>query len=92
MNIEQLTVLTNLAEGELSVNELTEYTGLAKRKLIKIVKYLEMRGYIEKRAFIGKDVIFSITDLGFSELYKHYIYMRKLIDDMEFTVCSKFDC
>ncbi|MCY0882839.1 MULTISPECIES: helix-turn-helix domain-containing protein [Acidianus] len=92
MNITQLVILTNLAEGELSIKELAEYTGIPKKNIIKAMKSLENRGYVEKRAIIGRDIIFSITEEGLEELYKYYLFMKKLIEDMEFTLCSRFDC
>ncbi|EWG06789.1 MAG: marR family transcriptional regulator [Candidatus Aramenus sulfurataquae] len=92
MNITQLVLLTNLAEGELSFKEMMEYTGLSRKKLAKSLRMLEHNGYIEKKAFIGNDVIFGITDKGVEELYKHYLFLKKLLADMEFTICSRFEC
>jgi DNA-binding transcriptional ArsR family regulator len=85
-------MLTNLAEGELSVREIMEYTGLSKKTIVKTLRLLEYKGYVEKKAFIGNDVIFGITDRGLEELYKYYIFLQKLMPDMEFALCSKFDC
>ncbi len=92
MNITQLVLLTNLAEGELSFKEMMEYTGLPKKKLVRSLRRLEDYGFVEKKAFIGDDVIFGITDRGLEELYKHYLFLKKLLADMEFTICSRFDC
>lgn len=92
MNITQLVILTNLAEGELSITELAEYTGIPKKSIIKAIKSLESKGYVEKRAIIGKDVVFSITEEGLEELYKYYLFMKKLVEDMELTLCSRFEC
>lgn len=92
MDLLQLTILTNLAEGELSIRELSEYTGATRKNIIKSLLTLENKGYVEKRAIIGRDVIYSITQDGLEELYKNYLYMKKLLDDMEFTLCNRFDC
>ncbi|ARM76036.1 helix-turn-helix domain-containing protein [Acidianus manzaensis] len=92
MNLIQLTILTNLAEGELSIKELSEYIGTPKKTIAKSLSMLENKGYVEKRALIGKDIIYSITDAGLEELYRNYLFIKKLLDDMEFTLCNRFDC
>lgn len=92
VNLLQLTILTNLAEGELSIKELSEYIGVSRKNIAKSLIELENKGYVEKRAVIGKDVIYSITENGLEELYRNYLYMKKLVEEMEFTLCNRFEC
>lgn len=92
VDLLQLTILTNLAEGELSVKELSEYIGVSRRSVAKSLTVLESKGYVEKKAVIGKDVIYSITENGLEELYKYYLYIKRLVEDMEFALCSRFEC
>lgn len=93
MNVIQLAILTILSEDEYSVNEIKSYLGISKRQLVKNIRFLEKKGYVEKKAYLGGgDVILGITDKGMEELYKHYIFLRDLIKEMEISVCTKFDC
>ncbi|BFH73850.1 winged helix-turn-helix domain-containing protein [Sulfurisphaera javensis] len=93
MNVIQLAILTILSEEERSVNELREYLGLDKKKLVKNIRTLEKKGYITRKTYLGEgDVIFGITDEGMEELYKYYMFLRDLIKEMEISVCTKFDC
>ncbi|MEM0363521.1 MAG: helix-turn-helix domain-containing protein [Sulfolobaceae archaeon] len=92
MNVKELAILTLLSEGELSVKELEEYTGISKKHLVNAVKKLERKGYIQKKAYVGDDVIIEITDYGMEMLYKNFLYLRDLISEMESILCTKFDC
>lgn len=92
MNVKELAILTLLSEGELSVKEIEEYTGISRKNLIKTVRKLERKGYIQKKAYIGDDVIIEITEYGMEALYKNFIYLRDLISEMENILCTKFDC
>ncbi|MEM4943897.1 MAG: helix-turn-helix domain-containing protein [Saccharolobus sp.] len=92
MNVKELAILTLLSEGELSVKELEEYTGISKKHLVNTVKKLERKGYIQKKAYVGDDVIIEITDYGMEMLYKNFLYLRDLISEMESILCTKFDC
>ncbi|BBG22977.1 MarR family transcriptional regulator [Sulfuracidifex tepidarius] len=92
MDVTELTVLTLLSEGELSVKEIRHYSGMNKGALIRAVRSLENKGLVEKKVLIEGDVILEITDLGMEELYKYYLYLRDLVNNMEQTVCLKFNC
>lgn len=93
MNVTQLAILTILSEDEHSVNEIGEYLGLSKRRLIRNIRRLEKKGLITVKAYLGGgDVIISITEEGMEELYKHYMFLRDLIREMEISVCTKYEC
>ncbi|WP_338601931.1 helix-turn-helix domain-containing protein [Sulfolobus tengchongensis] len=92
VNIKELAILTLLSEGELSVREIEEYTGLPRKNLVKTIKKLEKKGYIQKKAYIRDDVIVEITEYGIEMLYKNFIYLRDLVNEMETVLCTKFDC
>ncbi len=92
MDVTELTVLTLLSEGELSIKEIKHYSGINKGALVRALKSLEDRGLVEKKVLIEGDIILEITDLGMEELYKYYLYLRDLVNNMEQTVCLKFNC
>ncbi|TRM79357.1 MarR family transcriptional regulator, partial [Sulfolobus sp. D5] len=56
MNIKELAILTVLSEGELSVKEIEDYVNIPRRDLVKSIRRLEKRGYIQTKAYIGDDV------------------------------------
>lgn len=93
MDILQLAILTMLSEDEMSVREIQEYLGAKRKVLAKSLIELEKKGFIVKKAYVGNgDVIFGITERGLEELYKNYLILRDLMREMEFSVCTKFDC
>lgn len=93
MNVIQLAILTILSEEERSVNELREILGVERRRIVKNIRILERKGYIEKKTYLGDgDIIFNITESGLEQLYKNYIFLRDLIKEMEISVCTRFDC
>ncbi|QIW23661.1 ArsR family transcriptional regulator [Sulfolobus sp. S-194] len=93
MNVLQLAILTILSEDERSVNELREYLGIDKKRIIKSIRSLEKKGLVERKTYLGEgDVIFGITEEGIQELYKYYMFLRDLVKEMEISVCTRFDC
>lgn len=93
MNITQLAILTLLSEEEHTISEIGEYLGLSKKQLARNIRRLERKGLIVRKAYIGKgDAIIGITEEGIEELYKHYIFLRDLVREMEIVLCTKFDC
>ncbi|QGA54267.1 MarR family transcriptional regulator [Sulfolobus sp. E5-1-F] len=92
MNVRELAILTLLSEGELSVKEIQEYVSIPRRNLVKTIRKLEKKGYIQEKAYVGDDVIVEITEYGLEMLYKNFVYLRDLINEMENVLCSKFDC
>ncbi len=92
MNIKELAILTVLSEGELSVKEIEEYINISRRDLVKSIRRLEKRGYIQTKAYIGDDVIVEITEYGMEVLYKNFVYLKNLVIEMENVLCTKFDC
>ncbi|WP_014511614.1 MarR family winged helix-turn-helix transcriptional regulator [Saccharolobus solfataricus] len=92
MNVKELAILTLLSEGELSVKEIQEYVNISRRNLVKTIRKLERKGYIQEKAYVGDDVIVEITEYGMEILYKNFVYLRGLINEMEDILCSKFDC
>ncbi|ACP35264.1 transcriptional regulator, MarR family [Sulfolobus islandicus Y.G.57.14] len=92
MNVKELAILTLLSEGELSVKEIQEYVSISRRNLVKTIRKLERKGYIQEKAYVGDDVIVEITEYGMEMLYKNFVYLRDLINEMENVLCTKFDC
>ncbi|MCH4815962.1 MAG: winged helix-turn-helix domain-containing protein [Saccharolobus sp.] len=92
MNVKELAILTLLSEGELSVKEIQEYVNISRRNLVKTIRKLERKGYIQEKAYVGDDVIVEITEYGMEMLYKNFVYLRDLINEMENVLCTKFDC
>ncbi|MUN29656.1 MarR family transcriptional regulator [Sulfuracidifex metallicus] len=92
MDVTELTVLTLLSEGELSVKEIRRYSGMRRSSLLRALKSLEDKGLVEKKVLIGDDIVLGITDQGMEELYKYYLYLRDLVNNMEQTVCLRFNC
>ncbi len=92
MDVTELTVLTLLSEGELSVKEIRQFSGVSRNSLLKALRTLESRGLVQRKMLIEGDVILEITDQGMEELYKYYLYLRDLVGNMEETVCLRFNC
>lgn len=93
VNVVQLAILTILSEDEHSVNEIREFLGIEKKKLLRNLRRLEKKGFIIRKSYLGGgDVVLGITEEGMEELYKYYMFLRDLLKEMEISVCTKFDC
>ena len=93
MNITQLAILTLLSEEEHTISEIGEYLGLSRKQLAKNIRRLERRGLIVRKAYLGRgDAIVGITEEGIEELYRHYMFLRDLVREMEIVLCTKYDC
>ncbi|AAY80533.1 MarR family transcriptional regulator [Sulfolobus acidocaldarius] len=94
MDILELAILTLLSDQEeLSIREIGNYLGVRNIRLSRSLKELEKKGLIFTKALIGNgDMIIGITEEGVKELYKNYIVLRDLVKEMEYSLCTKFDC
>ncbi|BCU70967.1 MarR family transcriptional regulator [Stygiolobus caldivivus] len=93
MDILQIAILTVLSEDEMSIREIEQFLGTRRKRLSRSIQDLERKGFIQKKAYVGNgDVIFGITEQGLEELYKNYLILRDLMKEMEFSVCTKFEC
>ncbi|EHP68055.1 MAG: ArsR family transcriptional regulator [Metallosphaera yellowstonensis] len=92
MKISQLMILGLLLEGELSVSEIGEYTGLDERELKRELKELLKDGLVEEKAVLGGDLILAITQRGTEVLLENYQVLKRFLQNLEDTLCLQFSC
>ncbi|QKQ99147.1 ArsR family transcriptional regulator [Metallosphaera tengchongensis] len=92
MNTKQIAILSLLLEGELSISEISEYVGISGPQLRREINYLLKRNYVEKKAFIGNELILCITEEGIEELMREYPLLKSLVQNLETTLCVRFGC